>query len=227
MDGVTVRWTYNSSHDPLEADFQIGQEGHNIVPHAIVKLNMSSIGFQAEHVTGLLGPSAFVRIWNADWIDTSSVKELAKVNGFTLTTATTLVHMTSSVPRATTTRPGTATGASASNGSLSTTKQPKTTVTLTAIPDPMLEESSPGLSTSAKAGVGVDVSVGAIMIISAAAFLFVRNRRKQGTRQDVRSELPVNPTPKKVAVLSKPAELQSTSTTSMNLMNCLYNGGGV
>ncbi|KAB8254668.1 hypothetical protein BDV32DRAFT_142672 [Aspergillus pseudonomiae] len=127
MDGLTVRWTYNSSHDPLEADFQIGQDGHNIVPHAIVKLNISSIGFQAEDVTGLLGPSAFVRIWNADWIDISRVKELAKVTGFTLTTLTTIVNMTSSVPRTTTTRPGTATGTSVSNGSLSTTEPPKMT----------------------------------------------------------------------------------------------------
>ncbi|GAB1208040.1 hypothetical protein APSETT445_006777 [Aspergillus pseudonomiae] len=217
MDGLTVRWTYNSSHDPLEADFQIGQDGHNIVPHAIVKLNISSIGFQAEDVTGLLGPSAFVRIWNADWTDISRVKELAKVTGFTLTTLTTIVNMTSSVPRTTTTRPGTATGTSVSNGSLPTTEPPKTTVTLTAIPDPMLEESSQGLSTSAKAGIGVGVSVGAIMVIAAAAFLFVRNRRKQGTSEDVRhelpSELPGTPTPKKAVVLSEPAELQSTSTT--------------
>ncbi|KAE8367751.1 hypothetical protein BDV27DRAFT_64525 [Aspergillus caelatus] len=78
MDGLTVRWKYNCLHDPLEADFQIGQEGHSIDSHALVKLNASSIAFESEHVTGLLGPSAFVRIWNADWIDTMSVKGLAK-----------------------------------------------------------------------------------------------------------------------------------------------------
>ncbi|RMZ41296.1 hypothetical protein CA14_001558 [Aspergillus flavus] len=143
MDGLIVRWKYNSSHDPLEADFQIGQEGYNIVPHAIVKLNARSIAFAPEHVTRLLGPSAFVRIWNADWIPTSSVKELAKVDGFTLTTWTTLVSMTSSIPSTTTIRPGTITSTSVSNSSLSTTEQPKTTMTMTAIPDPMLEESSP------------------------------------------------------------------------------------
>ncbi|KAE8321784.1 hypothetical protein BDV39DRAFT_185129 [Aspergillus sergii] len=215
MDGLIVRWKYNSSQDPLEADFQIGQEGYNIVPHAIVKLNASSIAFEPEHVTRLLGPSAFVRIWNADWIATSSVKELARVSGFTLTTWTTLVSMTSSIPSSitTTTRPGTITSTSVLNGSLSTTEQPKTTVTLTAIPDPMLEESSQGLSTSAKAGIGVGVSVGAIMIIAAAAFFLVRNRRKQADRGDVRAELPATPTSKKVAVVSESAELQSTSTT--------------
>ncbi|KAE8132961.1 hypothetical protein BDV38DRAFT_287309 [Aspergillus pseudotamarii] len=213
MDGLTVRWKYNSSHDPLVADFQIGQEGHNIVPHTIVKLNASSIAFESEHVTGLLGPSAFVRIWNADWIDTMSVKELAKVSGFTLTTATTLVSMTSSIPLTTITRPGTVTGSSVSNGSQSITEKSKTTGTLTAIPDPMLEEISPALPTSAKAGIGVSISVGTIMIIAAAAFLFVRNRRKQATREDVQAELPVTPAPKKVAVMSEPAELQSASTT--------------
>ncbi|KAE8338082.1 hypothetical protein BDV24DRAFT_153815 [Aspergillus arachidicola] len=118
MGGLIVRWKHNSSHDPLEADFQIGQEGYNIVPHAIVKLNASSIAFEPEHVTRLLGPSASVRIWNADWIATSSVTELAKVSGFTLTAWTTLVSMTSSIPSTTTTRPGTITSTSVSNGSL-------------------------------------------------------------------------------------------------------------
>ncbi|PIG87770.1 hypothetical protein AARAC_000780 [Aspergillus arachidicola] len=213
MGGLIVRWKHNSSHDPLEADFQIGQEGYNIVPHAIVKLNASSIAFEPEHVTRLLGPSASVRIWNADWIATSSVTELAKVSGFTLTAWTTLVSMTSSIPSTTTTRPGTITSTSVSNGSLSTTEQPKTNGDANSDSRSMLEESSQGLSTSAKAGIGVGVSVGAIMIIVAAAFFLVRNRRKQADRGDVRAELPATSTSKKVAVVSEPAELQSTSTT--------------
>ncbi|KAE8354838.1 hypothetical protein BDV28DRAFT_70263 [Aspergillus coremiiformis] len=211
MDGVTVKWIYNSSSDPLEADFQIGQMGHKIIPRAIVELNISSILFGSQYVTELLGPSAFVRIWNADWILLSRTTELAIVTGFTFTTYTSLPSMTPKlVPHTTTVRLETMTSTSGANSARSTTDSPKATVTVTAITDPTLHDSKDGLSTSTKAGIGVGVSVGGIMIIAAAVFLFVRNRRKQATTKEGVPRTTTS-TPKKEVVTSEPAELQTTT----------------
>ncbi|KAE8381415.1 hypothetical protein BDV26DRAFT_85309 [Aspergillus bertholletiae] len=167
---VSVRWIYNCSVDPLEANFQIGQEGNDNIPPATLKLNISSSVFASEYVTDLLGPSAFVWVCNANWADYTRVNQLAKVSGFTLTTMATIVPMTSPRPHTTfittTARPKIITGTSITSPR-STSKQPEATVTPTAIPGPLLPESDEELSDSAKAGIGAGASVGALMIIAA------------------------------------------------------------
>ncbi|KAL2822754.1 hypothetical protein BDW59DRAFT_163567 [Aspergillus cavernicola] len=123
----------------------------------------------------------------------------------TSTTQTT-AHESTSTTETTTTDPMTSTDTSASQTTDETSSNPNTqltTVTLySSLPTTTASGGSAnGLSTGAKAGIGVGVSLGAVLIIVGAIFLF---RRYQGRRNGGLKATPVS------EGTTSPAEMEAT-----------------